>query len=94
MRSGPRSEASRPSGSPRPESSGRARLAADPTYTGETWEIAARDLDSADTALVTITAGPAPGEPKRRIVRAQADYPRDPPRRARHTKVDEFPGSG
>jgi type II secretory pathway pseudopilin PulG len=63
-----------------------ARLAADPAYTGETWEIAARDLDSADAALVTITVGPAPGDPKQRHIRAQADYPRDPPRRARYTR--------
>ncbi len=63
-----------------------ARLAADPAYTGETWDISARELDSADAALVTITIGPAPGEPKRRHIRAQADYPRDPPRRARYTK--------
>jgi hypothetical protein len=67
-----------------------ARLAADPAYTGETWEIAARELGSADAALVTITVGPASGESKRRIVRAQADYPRDPPRRARFTKSMDF----
>jgi type II secretory pathway pseudopilin PulG len=64
-----------------------ARLDADPAYTGETWDIAARDLDSADGAVVTITVGPAAGEPKRKVVRVQADYPRDPSRRARNTKV-------
>jgi Tfp pilus assembly protein PilX len=67
-----------------------ARLDADPAYSGETWEIAAPDLDSADGALVTITVGPAPGDPKRRVVRARADYPRDPPRRARCTRSLEL----
>ena len=37
-----------------------ARLAVDPAYTGETWDIPARELDSANAALVTITVGPAP----------------------------------
>jgi type II secretory pathway pseudopilin PulG len=64
-----------------------ARLAADPAYSGETWDISARDLDSADAALVTITVGPVPGVPKGRHIRAQADYPLDPLRRARYTKL-------
>jgi type II secretory pathway pseudopilin PulG len=63
-----------------------AHLDADPAYKGETWPIAARELDSADGALVTIAVGPAPGDPNRKVVRVQADYPRDPPRRARCTR--------
>jgi len=63
-----------------------ARLAADPDYKGETWEVPARDLDSADDALVAITVEPARGA-KGRTVRVQADYPRDPTRRARHSRV-------
>ena len=63
-----------------------ARLAADPGYTGETWEVPARDLDS-DDALVTITIEPARGVARGRAVRVQADYPRDPNRRARHSRV-------
>jgi hypothetical protein len=63
-----------------------ARVAVEPGYPGETWEISARDLDSADTALVTIIVEPAPDDPKRPRIRAWADYPRDPPRRARHSK--------
>jgi hypothetical protein len=62
-----------------------ARLAGDPDYPGETWEISASDLDSADPGLVTIEAGRAPGDRRRREVRIQADYPRDPPHRARHS---------
>jgi len=56
-----------------------ARLAADPRYRGETWEIAARDLDSADAATVAITVEPAPGDAKSRQVRARADFPRMEP---------------
>ena len=36
-----------------------ARLDADPGYSGETWNIDARELDSADAATVTITVGAA-----------------------------------
>lgn len=63
-----------------------ARLAADPGYAGETWEIPARELDSADDATVTIAVEKPAGDPKRRTIRARADYPRDPPRRARSTR--------
>jgi hypothetical protein len=66
-----------------------ARLAADPGYKGETWEVAARDLDSTDDALVSITVEPAHGS-KGRQVRVQADYPRDPTRRARHSQIIEM----
>jgi hypothetical protein len=64
-----------------------ARLAADRGYTGETWEVPARDLDAVDDALVTITIEPARGVGQGRTVRVQADYPRDPTRRARHSRV-------
>jgi Tfp pilus assembly protein PilX len=66
---------------------GLARLAADPAYAGETWEIPARELDSPDPALVTITVGRAPGDDKHQEIRSQADYPREPSRRARYTKA-------
>lgn len=63
-----------------------ARLAADANYTGETWNIDARELDSPDAATVAITIERPAGDAKRRTIRARADYPRDPPRRARFTK--------
>jgi Tfp pilus assembly protein PilV len=66
---------------------GLARSAADPAYTSETWEVAAQELDSPDSALVTITVGRVPGDTEHREIRAQADYPRDPTRRARHTRT-------
>lgn len=56
-----------------------ARLATDPSYKGETWDIDARDLDAADGASVTIAI-------EGRTIRARADYPRDPPRRVRCTR--------
>jgi hypothetical protein len=63
-----------------------ARLGADPSYTGETWEIDARALDSADPATIVITVERPADDSRRRTVRARADYPRDPPRRARRTR--------
>ncbi len=66
---------------------GLARLAADPAYAGETWEVPALELDSPDPALVTITVARAPGENKQQEIRAEADYPREPSRRARYTKA-------
>lgn len=67
-----------------------ARLASDPGYSGETWNIEARELDAADAATVTIAVERPAGEPKRRTIRARADYPRDPPRRARYTRQMTF----
>jgi hypothetical protein len=63
-----------------------ARLAADPAYAGETWDIDARALDSADPATVVIAVDRPADRPGRRTIRARADYPRDPPRRARRTR--------
>jgi type II secretory pathway component PulK len=63
-----------------------ARLASDPGYPGETWNIDARELDSADAATVTIAVERPAGAAKRRTIRARADFPRDPPRRARCTR--------
>ena len=77
-----------------------AALAADRNYAGETWRVTAGDLglsresqsSRADektdraAALVTITVGRLPESPLRRVIRVQADYPPDLPRRARHSK--------
>ncbi len=69
-----------------------ARLAADPKYPGETWNLEPSDLDAPDGASVTITIDSDATHP---TIRAQADYPRDPPRRARCTRemrLDHRPG--
>ncbi len=63
-----------------------ARLDADPGYSGETWSIDARELGAADSATVEIAVERPPGDPRNRTIRACADYPRDPPRRARCTR--------
>ncbi len=68
-----------------------ARLAADPAYTGETWNVAARDLGAADAATVAIAVERPPDDPKVRTIRVRADYPRDPPRRARCTRQTTAP---
>ncbi len=60
-----------------------ARLDAEPGYTGETWQIDAKALDAPDAATVAIAIERPPGDPKARTIRVRADYPRDPPRRAR-----------
>ncbi len=72
---------------------GLARLAAKADYSGETWVISPRDLDlpagpgssKAPAAVVVIKverSGKAPGQ---RLIKVQADYPPDAPRRARHS---------
>ncbi len=78
----------------------RARLAADRGYTGETWPIAAAELGLEEAseptgkvvnidgagAVVTISVDRTAGASGRARVRVQADYPRDGPRRARHSE--------
>lgn len=67
-----------------------ARLAADPSYAGETWAIPAERLGGRDAASVRIEVTPAPGHPDRRVVRARADFPADEPRRSRHSRQIEI----
>ncbi|MFO0958643.1 MAG: hypothetical protein U0800_14635 [Isosphaeraceae bacterium] len=52
-----------------------ARLAGDPAYAGETWEIAAEALEGAGPARVTIAVARLEGEgDDRRTVRARAEF--------------------
>ncbi len=72
-----------------------ARLAAQPDYPGETWKLAARDLNLSE--LDPTSNGPAAlvhiaverpkdvGTAQRRLIKVRADYPPDAPRRARHS---------
>jgi hypothetical protein len=60
-----------------------ARLDVDPGYPGETWEIDARELGAADGATVAIAVERPAGDGAARAIRVRADFPRDPPRRAR-----------
>jgi Tfp pilus assembly protein PilX len=60
-----------------------ARLDVDPGYSGETWSIEARELGAADAATVAIAVERPAGDATTRTIRVRADFPRDPPRRAR-----------
>jgi type II secretory pathway component PulK len=72
-----------------------ARLDADPAYTGETWNIEARELGAPDSATVAIAIERQAGDTKSRTIRVRADYPRDPPSRARCTRqITASPGGG
>jgi Tfp pilus assembly protein PilV len=70
----------------------RARLAADPSYSGETWKLSAADLgldDATQTAaaagVVAISVNQNSGEPRRKRVRVQADFLRDRAHPSRHS---------
>jgi type II secretory pathway pseudopilin PulG len=73
----------------------RARLAVQPDYTGETWKLAPRDLNLSEpdstsngpAALVHIAVERPEnsGNAQGRLIKVQADYPPDAPRRARHS---------
>jgi type II secretory pathway component PulK len=68
-----------------------ARLAVDSTYTGETWTVSTDDLGQSEKSAesagnVAIAVDSVAADSGRRRVRITADYPRDPPLRARHTR--------
>jgi cell division protein FtsN len=64
-----------------------ARLAIDPSYTGETWKIPAEEfLASEQAALVRIAVKPVAERPERRTVDVAADYPDAPRHRVRRSK--------
>jgi Tfp pilus assembly protein PilX len=72
-----------------------ARLEADPGYSGETWDVGARELGAADAATVAIAVERPPGDANARTIRVRADFPRDPPRRARCSRqitLSQTPG--
>ena len=62
------------------------KLAASADYQGETWGPSAADLGGRDGGVVRIAVEPVEGHPRRRLVRAVADYPSEPGRRARHSQ--------
>jgi hypothetical protein len=71
----------------------QARLAQSAGYTGEIWELASRDLGLPEptgaghgpAAVVMIKIVKSDSSPERRLIKVQADFPPDPPRRARHS---------
>jgi Tfp pilus assembly protein PilV len=62
------------------------RLAADASYTGETWTLSPEQLTAADSAVVRIQVEAIPQQPNRRLVSVQADYPDHPQHRSRESK--------
>ncbi|AMV39810.1 hypothetical protein [Planctomyces sp. SH-PL62] len=66
-----------------------ARLSAEPGYQGERWEIPADALDAAAVVTIRVETNPTGGGA--RVVRVQADYPPDPPRRARSSREVDVP---
>ncbi len=63
-----------------------ARLAADPGFRGETWNIPAERLGGRDAGVVRIEVLAVPDHADRRLVRARADYPTTGTRRARESR--------
>ena len=64
-----------------------ARLATNPGYDGETWEITADSLGKRDSGLVRIAVEKIDGQPDRRRVTSRADYPGRPESRSRVTRT-------
>lgn len=67
-----------------------ARLAADPAYRGERWQVSAEVLGAAEGGVVQIEVQQASGPAHYRRLRVQADYPDDPLYRVRVTKETEL----
>jgi len=64
-----------------------ARLAANPGYQGETWNVPRAHLDGRHGGTVVIEVlRPDADQPRRRSVRIRADFPDDPDFRVRHSK--------
>jgi Tfp pilus assembly protein PilX len=63
-----------------------ARVIADSAYTGETWTISAKELAGDDNGVVRIQVQTIAGQPERRSVRVEADYPNAPAYRCRQVK--------
>ena len=70
-----------------------ARLAADPKYRGETWNVSAAELGGRDDGTVAIRVEDLPGRPGSRAIRVEADYATDPAQRTRlgQTAIIELP---
>ena len=66
-----------------------ARLSADPAYAGETWLIAAAEIDRPSPAEIEIVVEPGDSVTVPATLVAKASYPRDKPR-VRSTKTVKF----
>ena len=66
------------------------KLAATPSYPGETWNLTAESLRGRDPASIRITVDPIPGDPRHVLVTSRADFPREGTSRARQTRSALF----
>jgi hypothetical protein len=62
------------------------RLAVDPNYTGEVWELSPDDFGGPNGGRAEITVEKLESQPAKRRVRVQADYPKGTEQRARHSQ--------
>ena len=63
-----------------------AKLAVDPSYSGETWNVSSKTLGGRDDARITITVLRDSTLSTRRNARVVADIPIDPSRRVRRSR--------
>jgi Tfp pilus assembly protein PilV len=63
-----------------------AQLAADANYSGETWNISAKDLGGDDAGIVKIEVKKVPEHDKRRLIKVEAEFPDDPLDRVQYSK--------
>jgi type II secretory pathway component PulK len=63
-----------------------ARLAQNGNYSGETWDLSTDDLGGSRPGRVRIDVEKVEGHASQRLVKIQADYPRDVTLRARQSK--------
>ena len=64
-----------------------ARLATNPAYKGETWNVSSKQLDGRSAGRVLMTVESVPDKPDTRRVTVTAEYPVDTPDRSRTTKT-------
>ena len=63
-----------------------AQLAAQPNYSGETWQIPSEQLDGRHAGRVEISVAPISSHPARRLVHVVADFPDHPQQRVRQSR--------
>ena len=64
----------------------KARCAADPNFTGETWTVSLDDRGISRSGITQIRVEPVADEPQRRRVEIEARWPDDPMLRVQRTK--------
>ena len=68
----------------------KAQLGKDPAYRGETWSVAADDLNGIDAGSVLIEVKPEAETERVFTIQTQADFPHDSTYRARKSREAKF----